>query len=58
MNQRTWKLAIFFVLILKAIRSSETSILTRVTRHRILEDGILHLRPRESDMEQYSMCFQ
>jgi hypothetical protein len=30
-------------LMMKVIRSSETSVLTRVTRSHILEDGILHI---------------
>jgi hypothetical protein len=35
-------LPIFVGLMMEAIRSSETSLLTRVIRRNILEDGILH----------------
>jgi predicted MPP superfamily phosphohydrolase len=39
-----WFLAsVFLYLKVEAIRSSETSVHTRSTRHHIQEDGILHL---------------
>jgi hypothetical protein len=34
---------ILFTLMMEAIRSSETSVLTRATLHRIPEDGILRV---------------
>jgi hypothetical protein len=39
---------ILFTLIMEAIRSSETSVLTRATLHHISEDGILHSHHREN----------
>jgi hypothetical protein len=39
---------ILVTLKMKAIRSSETSVLTRVTRRNILVDGILHSHRREN----------
>jgi hypothetical protein len=33
---------ILYTLMMEAIRSSETSVLTRAKRHRISENGILH----------------
>jgi hypothetical protein len=39
-------------LIMKAIRPSETSVLTRVTWHNILEDGIL-LSHRRENLKSY-----
>jgi hypothetical protein len=39
---------ILFTLIMEAILSSETSVLTRSTRRYILEDGILHSHRREN----------
>jgi hypothetical protein len=39
---------ILVTLLMKAILSSETSVLTRTTRHKITEDGILHTHIREN----------
>jgi hypothetical protein len=39
---------ILFTLMMKAIRSYETSVLTRVTRRHIIEDSILHSHRREN----------
>jgi hypothetical protein len=40
--------SILVTLIMEAIRSSETPVLTRVTKRNIPEDGILHSRRREN----------
>jgi hypothetical protein len=39
---------ILFTLMIEAIRSSDTSVLTRTTRRNITEDGILHSHRREN----------
>jgi hypothetical protein len=47
---------ILVTLMMKALRSSETSVLTRPTRRKIREDGILHSHRREhlkSDMDEF-----
>jgi hypothetical protein len=46
---------ILFTLIMEAVRSSETSVLTRATRRLIAEDGILHSR-RSENLKSYSEC--
>jgi hypothetical protein len=46
---------ILVTLIMEAICSSETSILTRVTGHNIPEDGILHSNCREN-LKSYNKC--
>jgi hypothetical protein len=43
---------ILATLIMEAIRSSETSVLTRVKRHNILEDAILHSH-RSENLKSY-----
>jgi hypothetical protein len=43
---------ILVILIMEAIRSSETSVLIRATRHDIQEDGILH-RYRRENLKSY-----
>jgi hypothetical protein len=39
---------ILFSLMMEAIRSSETSVLTRATRHHIPEDGTVHSHRRKN----------
>jgi hypothetical protein len=47
---------ILVILMMEAIRSSETSVLTRVTRRNIPEDGILYSHRRES-LKSYTFSF-
>jgi hypothetical protein len=43
-----------FILMMEAIRSSETSVLTRATPHHILKDGLLHSHHRKtSDLTRH-----
>jgi hypothetical protein len=39
---------ILFTSMIEALRSFDTSVLTRATRHNVLEDGILHSYRREN----------
>jgi hypothetical protein len=49
-------LLILFILIMEAIRSSETLVLTRATWHHIPEDGILHSHRRENLKTYIAIC--
>jgi hypothetical protein len=41
----------------EALRSSETSVLSRATRHKISEDAILHSHGREN-LKSYTVVFE
>jgi hypothetical protein len=47
-SDAVWPPRILFTLMMEAIRSSETTVLTRATGRHIPEDGILHGHHRES----------
>jgi hypothetical protein len=47
---------VLVTLMMEAIRSSETSVLTRATRRSITEYGILHSRRRENLKSDISVC--
>jgi hypothetical protein len=48
---------ILVTLVLEALRSSETSVLTTATRRNVQEDGILHSHRREDNAQFTCSCF-